>query len=73
MSHIAEDSFEQYSMGTLEDSQLAPLEEHLLVCHECQDRLKTTDEFVATMRAALHLGDPDQAAMASAVPEETTL
>ena len=28
------------------------LEEHLLICSECRDRLLTTDEYVAAMKAA---------------------
>jgi hypothetical protein len=28
------------------------MEEHLLICEDCQDRLESTDEFVATMKAA---------------------
>jgi predicted anti-sigma-YlaC factor YlaD len=28
------------------------LEEHLLICSECRDHLKATDEYVAAMRSA---------------------
>ena len=33
-------------------SRAEPLEEHLMVCHECQDRLRATDELLAAIRAA---------------------
>lgn len=50
--HIPEDLLERYAMGMLSDSETGPLEEHLLVCHECQDRLRAVDEYVAAIRAA---------------------
>ena len=52
MQHQSEDALELYAMGTLPDSETGPLEEHLLVCHECQDRLREMDEFLAAIRAA---------------------
>jgi anti-sigma factor RsiW len=51
--HIAEDRLEAYSLGCLPEDELAPLEEHLLVCPACQDRLRAADAFVATIRQAL--------------------
>jgi hypothetical protein len=50
--HPSEDSLERYSMGTLPGSETGPLEEHLLLCNHCRDRLESTDEYVAAMRAA---------------------
>jgi hypothetical protein len=44
--HILEDALERYAMRTLADSEIEPLEEHLLMCAECRDR------FVAVMRVA---------------------
>ena len=52
MGHIPEDWLERYSLGTLEEPLIAPLEEHLLICHLCQDRLVETDDFLEAMRAA---------------------
>lgn len=51
-NHIPEDVLERYSMGLVGDEEAAPVEEHLLVCVDCQDRLQTTDEFVLAMRQA---------------------
>jgi len=57
LDHILEDSLEQYAMGKLPDSETGPLEEHQLVCHECQDRLWETDKFLAAFRAVASEGD----------------
>ncbi|MGE5647003.1 MAG: anti-sigma factor family protein [Acidobacteriota bacterium] len=48
------ETLDQYATGKLEDeSCVAAVEEHLLVCHECQDRLAELDRFIATLRAAV--------------------
>ena len=50
--HVSEDLLDQYAMGVLSQDELAGVEEHLLLCPECQARLEETDEFVATFRKA---------------------
>jgi anti-sigma factor RsiW len=50
--HISEDWLERYSMGTLPEPQSGSLEEHLLICEDCQDRLRFLDQFIAAFRAA---------------------
>jgi hypothetical protein len=50
MDHISEDLLEQYAMGTLSDAEQTPLEEHLLICSFCQDRLQLEDDFIAGLR-----------------------
>jgi uncharacterized CHY-type Zn-finger protein len=52
VQHIAEDALEQYAMGAFPELEAGPLEEHLLICSVCQDRLQTTDHYVAAMCAA---------------------
>jgi hypothetical protein len=52
-SHLDEDQLEKYSMGALGESESAGLEEHLLVCERCQQRLAETDVYVASMRRAM--------------------
>jgi hypothetical protein len=52
-SHISDDSLERYSMGGLTGAEIAPLEEHLLVCEECRKRLVSTDVEIAAIREAL--------------------
>ena len=53
MPHISDDSLEQYSLDTLHESDLSVVEEHLLICADCQDRLKATDTYLTAMRSAL--------------------
>jgi len=50
--HVDEEVLERYSMGRLPEEVAAPVEEHLLVCETCQDRLEEVDAFVAAARAA---------------------
>lgn len=58
--HASEETLERYSMGALDDVELALFEEHLLVCPLCQDRLAEVEAFVrATREAARNL--PPQA------------
>ena len=53
MPHLSDDSLEQYAMGTVPEPDLNLVEQHLLICEECQDRLKATDTFLVAMRSAL--------------------
>jgi anti-sigma factor RsiW len=52
-AHIPEETLEQYAIGALPVVESGPLEEHLLVCERCQERLTTLDEIVALMRSGL--------------------
>ena len=53
VNHISEEALEQYAMRTLpEAAKLGRLEEHLLICSECRNRLHLMDEYVAAMRSA---------------------
>jgi anti-sigma factor RsiW len=54
MDHISEDELDRYAARSLPESEAAAIEEHLLICEFCQDRLQLTDEFVAALRAATH-------------------
>lgn len=51
-SHLEEDALELYALQRISEDELPAFEEHLLICHECQDRLAETDEYIAAMRAA---------------------
>jgi hypothetical protein len=53
LSHPAEDILEAYVLRRLPDALAAPLEEHLLICHRCQDAVAALDQFVASMRYAV--------------------
>jgi uncharacterized CHY-type Zn-finger protein len=52
VEHAAEDDLESYAMRTLSASEVESLEEHLLLCAECRDRLTAADEYVAAMKSA---------------------
>ena len=49
--HIPADRLEQYALGRA-GSDDAGIEEHLLLCSGCQDRLENLDEFILAYRAA---------------------
>jgi len=49
--HAPEDQLERYALGMVSsEEELAPLEEHLLVCPECQDKLREVETFIAHFR-----------------------
>jgi hypothetical protein len=52
-THIDEDVLELYSLGRLAETQSSGLEEHLLICRACQERLEQTDDFVRAFRMAV--------------------
>src|SRR5262245_7278701 len=54
--HISDEALERYAMGTLVDS-VGEIEEHLLDCPSCQDRLVEADEFLALFRIAAAQAD----------------
>jgi hypothetical protein len=63
--HASEEVLERYSLGTLDEAELASFEEHLLVCQRCQDRLAEMDAFVRATREAarkLHAAPAGRAA-----------
>ena len=59
--HASEESLESYALGSLEEPVLGELEEHLLICSQCQDHLKEIDVYHAAMRdAAARLENQDE-------------
>lgn len=50
--HVPEDALEAYAMRKLPGRDVAPLEEHLLICPVCQTRLDAVDEYVRVAKAA---------------------
>jgi hypothetical protein len=44
---------EAYSLEKVAEEELTTIEEHLLVCSGCQDRLIAADTYVVALRAAL--------------------
>jgi hypothetical protein len=52
VAHISDNDLERLATQTLPDSETGPLEEHLLVCGHCRERLDAEIEFVTAMREA---------------------
>jgi len=50
--HAADEQLERYSLRSLAEPDLAELEEHLLVCTHCQERLQEIDAYTSAMRGA---------------------
>ena len=51
--HPEDDQLEQYALGRLTGTEAATVEEHILLCSACQERLQAEDEYLSVMRAAL--------------------
>ena len=51
--HPTEDLLEEYSFGRVVEPALASIEEHLLDCTLCQDRLLAVDEYTTLMKAGI--------------------
>jgi hypothetical protein len=51
--HATEELLEEYSFGRIHEPQLGWLEEHLLICPQCQSALDDVDEDKAFMKAIL--------------------
>jgi anti-sigma factor RsiW len=52
LHHLTEDLLEQYVLAKLAESDLEAVEEHLLTCRDCRDRLIDVERFVTTIQAA---------------------
>jgi hypothetical protein len=50
--HALEEDLERYSMATLPEAEAELLEEHLLICTLCQERLTESDEYLRAVRSA---------------------
>lgn len=51
--HFAADVWEKYALDMLSEADCESLEEHLLICTQCQDLLAEADEYIRVMRAGL--------------------
>jgi len=50
--HISEELLERYSLQQLSEEQMAPVEEHLLICSLCQLHLNEVDEYIGATKIA---------------------
>ena len=56
--HISDHDLERYHLGMVKDeAELAALEEHLLWCGGCVDRVEAAAQYVDTVRAAACIFD----------------
>ena len=62
--HPSEEILEEYAFGRLSEALSAQVEEHLLICHTCQDTVAETDRFASELKAATRLPDPSAPAVA---------
>lgn len=53
MDHISEEDLELYCLGRASNRQLASIEEHLLSCPECVERVQAMLAAIDTLREAL--------------------
>ena len=51
--HCSDAVLEEYCLHMLSEEQTAEVEEHLLVCEECAQRLDQQDEFVHVLKSVL--------------------
>lgn len=73
-SHFQDDVLEKYAMGKLSEVECAPLEEHLLICSSCQDRLESVEDYIRVAKAATAALTPQPPARKRrAVPSLATL
>lgn len=50
--HIGTEDLELYAMGRISEDRCSALEEHLLLCDHCQNRLEEFDQFLKAFRHA---------------------
>jgi hypothetical protein len=53
--HIEETALERYSMGSLKAEASVELEQHLLYCETCQDRLTEANAYIRAMKWAVRV------------------
>lgn len=58
--HATEETLERFAMGKIPENEVAPLDEHLLVCHACQDRLEQIERFVHETKSAAAALPPER-------------
>jgi hypothetical protein len=49
--HLDEKQIEQYALGVLAPEAISPFEQHVLICHGCQDRVVEMEASVLGMQA----------------------
>ncbi len=52
-NHPDDEILEQYAMAKLTQGAVEPIEEHIVICAFCQDRLDFTETYLRGMKGAL--------------------
>jgi len=58
--HLTIEALEQYALDQLPSCDTERVEEHLLVCPDCRQRLTAMEEEIRTLRAALRLDEIEE-------------
>jgi len=66
LAHATEELLEEYSFGRIREPQLGWLEEHLLMCPQCQAELDDIEEYKVFMKAGLAAFESERQAAAGA-------
>jgi hypothetical protein len=54
--HPDDESLEKYLLGSLDQDEAKQIDEHLLVCQVCIDKVRKLGDYIQTMRKALEAG-----------------
>jgi hypothetical protein len=65
-AHLTDDELDDLVRKTLPETALARVEEHMLVCEFCRQRIEELDRFVASLRDAARALEPCDAVHATA-------
>lgn len=65
--HPDENVLEEYAFGRLNEAEAAILEEHILVCEQCQLALVETDDYIRLMKSGAGY-PPDLSIPPAAIP-----
>jgi anti-sigma factor RsiW len=52
LPHFKNDTLEKYALGRLPAARTASVEEHLLLCGACREKLSELDALIETLRLA---------------------
>ena len=52
VQHVPDETLERFAMQAIPDSESERLEEHILICPDCRERLQAEIDFVTAMRRA---------------------
>ena len=58
--HPTEDLLEEYSFGRIREPELTALEEHLLICTQCQTQLLAIDEYRSVLKSGIAAFERDR-------------